>query len=73
MLGLRALFSALSRLTAAISRSAELFESANGQLERQLGLEPEPPAIGHAEVIEQATSPETNGTAKGRKSRASVA
>lgn len=39
MFGLRALFAALSRLTAAVSRSAELFETANGQLERQLGID----------------------------------
>ena len=33
---LRALFSAIRRLTAAINRSAALFESANDQLDQQL-------------------------------------
>jgi len=33
-------FAALTRLTSAITRSAELFESANVHLEAQLGLDP---------------------------------
>lgn len=44
MFGLKALFVALGRLTSAVSHSAELFELANVQLERQLGLETEAPA-----------------------------
>lgn len=47
MFGLKALFAALSRLTAAVTHSAELFETANAQLERQLGLENETPALAH--------------------------
>lgn len=42
MFGLKALFAALGRLTAAVTRSAELFESANQHLEQQLGFAGEP-------------------------------
>ena len=45
MFGLSAFFNALTRLTAAISRSAELFETANVRLEQQLGFEPETPLL----------------------------
>lgn len=48
MMGLSALFRAIGRLTAAVSRSAELFETANAQLERQFGLENEAPALVHS-------------------------
>ncbi len=48
MLGLRGLFTALGRLTAAVSHSADLFEQANAQLERQLGEAEETPALAHS-------------------------
>jgi hypothetical protein len=53
MFGLKAFFAGLSRLTTAINHSADLFETANEQLERQLGLEsgePTAPALEHAAI-----------------------
>lgn len=60
MFGLKALFAALSRLTAAVTHSAELFEAANGQLERQIGLESETPALAHS-------APENEEKKRGRR------
>lgn len=48
MLGLKALFTALSRLSASINRSADLFDSANEQLARQLGIDAEVKVLEHA-------------------------
>ncbi len=59
MFELKALYSSIARLTAAVTRSAELFETANRHLEEQLGYEPAVPALEHSEV-----SPRSNG--KGR-------
>lgn len=64
MLGLRALFAALSRLTVAVSHSTELFETANAQIERQLGLESETPALAHEAGLdseEEAKATRRNG------------
>lgn len=52
MFGIKALFAGLSRLTAAVNRSAELFEAANTHLEQQFALDAPPaevPALEHDE------------------------
>jgi hypothetical protein len=48
MFGPKAFFAALSRLTASINRSADLFDAANVHLAEQLGFDrAEPPALEH--------------------------
>lgn len=50
MLGsLKALFTALSRLTASVNRSADLFDAANEQLAERIGVDRETPALEHTE------------------------
>jgi hypothetical protein len=63
MFGLRAFFAALSRLTASINRSADLFDAANVHLAEQLGFDhAEPPALEH-----HAQSEESPANGKARK------
>lgn len=46
MFGLTSLFAALKRLADSVNRSADLFDAANEQLERQLAVEkPAPEAV----------------------------
>jgi hypothetical protein len=58
--GLKAFFAALSRLTASINRSADLFDAANQHLAEQLGCDrDEVPALEHndnEDDVEQATN-----------------
>ena len=62
MFGLNALFTALARLTASVNRSADLFDGANEQLERQFAIAgpAEAPALEHRGDAE-ADAPKRNG------------
>lgn len=65
MFGLKALFTALSRLTASINRSADLFDAANQHLAEQLGYDrAEAPALEHHADGEGNGKPRKRATAK---------